>query len=514
MKKNIISALALSLVLFAAPYVHHASAAGWSTTTLSVGPWWNIATSADGTRSMVIEDPTTVSSSRVMITTDSGLHWTAVTSIGIHHWTDVSSSLDGVHLIAVADPNIVATSNDAGVTWSTTTLPVTGTRSVTSDGTGKYLALTTASDFFTSNDYGATWARSTTMPAGSLNPVKYSSDGSHLYAQRTSSDTTILYSLDHGASWASYTTAPFSSYKIATNANGKYLVLGLGGTTYGAPAVSSDYGASWIVPSMPSARHFWNSFAVDATGQHMEAVDGLTNAVWLSNDYGSTWSADTTPTTGGIYAVGSSSNGKFLIAAQTAGTAWTKSYSLKVTTGTASALATTSATLAGTLSDDGRANGATTIAFDWGRTTSYGSTLGAGTTTALGAFNATLTGLECNVTYYFRAKASNDTGSVVAPTGGTFHTPACNVNINSGGLNATGTFTDGTTIVRTSALPAHGGSVVSYSSSGCTIKTGTGQTTGTSLAGKETTCAIDVTTPLAQSLSTYFAKVFPSAGSN
>jgi len=84
-----------------------------------------------------------------------------------------------------------------------------------------------------------------------------------------------------------------------------------------------------------------------------------------------------------------------------------------VTTGAASALTTTGATLNGTVSSNGAS---TTVTFDYGLTTGYGNTVTATQSPlAVGAsgsaVSAALTGLPCNTLYHFRAKGVNNAGT-------------------------------------------------------------------------------------------------------
>jgi uncharacterized protein DUF4347/fibronectin type III domain protein/exosortase sorting signal-containing protein len=97
------------------------------------------------------------------------------------------------------------------------------------------------------------------------------------------------------------------------------------------------------------------------------------------------------------------------------------------TTNAATAISATGATLNGTVNDNGAI---TSVSFDYGTTTGYGTnrTATTGATVAAGAGNTaaavSITGLSCNTTYHFRVKATNSAGT----TGGsdrTFTTTAC-----------------------------------------------------------------------------------------
>ena len=81
-----------------------------------------------------------------------------------------------------------------------------------------------------------------------------------------------------------------------------------------------------------------------------------------------------------------------------------------VTTGTATNITTTSASLQGTLTSIGSYT-SIVVYFEYGTSVSYGTSTAAQTLTASGIFQSAITGLNNNVTYHFRANAS--VGSIV-----------------------------------------------------------------------------------------------------
>jgi len=81
--------------------------------------------------------------------------------------------------------------------------------------------------------------------------------------------------------------------------------------------------------------------------------------------------------------------------------------SLIITTGSATSVTATEATLNGTLADLGTFNDVT-VSFEWGTTTSYGTETTPETMTATGSFNASISELSIGTTYHFRAKAVAD----------------------------------------------------------------------------------------------------------
>ncbi|MBS4095369.1 MAG: hypothetical protein KGZ83_00855, partial [Sulfuricella sp.] len=168
-----------------------------------------------------------------------------------------------------------------------------------------------------------------------------------------------------------------------------------------------------------------------------------------------------------------------------------------VTTGSATTLTDSGATLGGTVNDN---NADTTVTFDYGTTTGYGSNVAATTGgTVVGgsgstAVSVTLAGLSCATTYHFRVKGQNSggtsngndqtfatstctavpttpSGTTTLPTGGGSASP-------SGGqtLIVTENGKDGTTIVLPTAPGSSGTNIVQVNLPG----TGTIATSSTS----------------------------------
>lgn len=93
-------------------------------------------------------------------------------------------------------------------------------------------------------------------------------------------------------------------------------------------------------------------------------------------------------------------------------------------TGSASSMTQTSATLNGTVNDNGAAS---TVTFEYGTTSSYGTTAAGGSVAAgagVTAVTAAISGLSCGTTYHFRVAGTNSTGSTYG-SDATFTTAAC-----------------------------------------------------------------------------------------
>lgn len=126
-----------------------------------------------------------------------------------------------------------------------------------------------------------------------------------------------------------------------------------------------------------------------------------------------------------------------------------------VTTGAATSLSVTEATLNGTVTSNGAS---TTVTFDYGLTTAYGSSAAAAQSPLVAgasgtAVSAAVTGLACNTTYHFRAKGVNSAGT----TNGndlTFTTSACPTvtSIDTAGANPTNAASVSWTVIFSSSV--------------------------------------------------------------
>ena len=207
-----------------------------------------------------------------------------------------------------------------------------------------------------------------------------------------------------------------------------------------------------------------------------------------------------------------------------------------VTTGTATAIGNTTATVDGTVNPVGTA---TTYQFEYGTTTTYGQTT---TATAAGAgvlavpVNAALTGLIPGTTYHFRITADNGSGptpgadATFTTTGGPVTGPTVAIapttatltgTVNPSGSATTYTFQYGTTTAygqQTAAQSAGSGTSAFAASAGITGLTPattyhyriTATTGTTTLAGSDQTFL----TPGTPTASTLTAATNPVAGNN
>lgn len=137
------------------------------------------------------------------------------------------------------------------------------------------------------------------------------------------------------------------------------------------------------------------------------------------------------------------------------------------TTGSASSISASSATLGGTISSNGAS---TTVTFEYGTTASYGSSATAAQSPLVSgasgsSVSAAINGLTCNTTYHFRVKGVNSVGPTNGPDA-TFTTSACAPTATTGAASSI------------SATGATLGATVSSNGASTTVTFDYGTTTG------------------------------------
>jgi hypothetical protein len=205
----------------------------------------------------------------------------------------------------------------------------------------------------------------------------------HYYRAKADGDGDAVYGVEK--SFTTPTTAPSVTTNDVTSVattsatlNGELSSLG----TASSINVSFEWGAatgSYAHTTADQARTSTGAFSADLTGL--------------------------TPGTTYYYRAKADGDGDAVYGAEKTFTTLTTPPSL--TTGSATEVRCTSATLNGILDSLGTA-GSVEVSFEWGLTTAYGSETTPGSKTTTGDFNATLTNLSPSITYHFRAKAVGD----------------------------------------------------------------------------------------------------------
>ena len=422
-------------------------------TSAGLHPWTAVASSSDGTKLVaVVGGPGGNTQGYIYTSIDSGVTWTQRTSAGLRHWRSVASSPDG-NEIAVgvcdygANDNYIYISLDGGVTWTQSTPSVSSCWASIAIAPGISTKGTQYFDFHIVADHNNGYTYSATYFMG--DPIiflwdKIQNSGPRQWtaiAASTSGDKFValpvngyIYTTLGGFPWTERTSAGIHQWtSVASSADGLKLIAASIQGTYGYLYTSVDSGVSWTQRNSAGS-HEWVSVASSSDGTKLVAAV-LSGYIYTSTDSGLTWVQQTSAGSRGWYSVASSSDGTKLVAVDQNGGyiyTYTDSQSSNVptlTTQGATAITQIGATLNGNLTATGGAN-ATTRGFNYGLTTSYGTTTTETGSFNTGAFSKNITGLTCGKTYHYQSYATNSNG-----TGNgddmTFNTSVCNVVVKT-----------------------------------------------------------------------------------
>ena len=264
-------------------------------------------------------------------------------------WFDIGMDSDGSFIVALAgnSADIPATSTDYGITWSNIA-PVN--RSYTVDiacsQTGQYLICVVHNDsLFISNDYGATWTAPNIYPSDPPNTGNYwscvdiSGDGSFMIAAMHSVSYSIRAevwtSLDYGNTWILRTVGSQDVHRtncirVACNEDGSHIVLSMSGPwiqpdRIGPLYLSSDYGATWsLCTTITPTNNRLIGLDINSDGSTIIACAGgyglySDKGVWISTDYGGSWNKIITDGSDywNWYSVACNSDGSCMVACHT-----------------------------------------------------------------------------------------------------------------------------------------------------------------------------------------------------
>ena len=332
----------------------------------------------------------------IYTSTDYGYGWEKRTSTGKQRWLSVASSSDGTKLIAGSE-GYIYTSTDNGATWTQRTSA--GSKnwvSVASSSDGEKLVAVGNGYIYTSTDSGATWTQRTNAGNRAWQSISSSSNGTKLVAAVGSNNCAgqsslvgyIYTSTDSGATWTERTSSGIHMWgSVASSSDGMKLI---GTACYDNVHTSTDGGVTWTAQTIPG-NHRWASSASSADGTKLVAGDYI-GLIYTSVDN----SKNTAPT---------------------------------LTTTNATGTTLTTATLNGNLTATGGVN-AITRGFNYGLTTSYGTTTTETGSFNTGAFSKNITGLTCGKTYHYQSYASNPFHTGYGDDM-TFNTSVCNVVVKT-----------------------------------------------------------------------------------
>jgi hypothetical protein len=345
------------------PGIYHSTDAGvtWTDLNVSLGgkriddnTWFSVASSADGSKIVAVDQKyysTQESSDRadagygaLWTSTDSGETWAIQAVPGMNRrWTAVAMSGNGNVIIGLIYNYDHWISRDGGERWLKGGNDGTEWRQVAVSSNGKKMMAMAEgpSPMLASPDSGVTWAG--VGPERRWEDVSLSADGSRLAATAYGNNcpkrnddgsygkyddpAEILTSENSGAGWTSRSKSKSWSL-IRSSADGKVLAAAssvtdrmanghIRGNRRSQIFISNDYGATW---TPHGTEQYWTGLAVSSDGSRMAAV-GKETQVYVSDDSGENWTPHETARE--WVAIASSADGAKLVAAAISGRIYT-----------------------------------------------------------------------------------------------------------------------------------------------------------------------------------------------
>jgi hypothetical protein len=261
-------------------YVSTDSGDNWNDKN-SVRAWSDVSISANG-----IIQTAVVKGGQIYVSIDTGNNWTAKDSV--RDWVSVSITADGVSQIAVVNGGQIYVSIDTGDNWfARNTFTYFNGISISSNG----IIQTKVSALFTniipyiyvSYDSGNTWF---IKDLGEhFRDVSISSDGSIQTAVANYGQ--IWLSTNSGVDWNLIPSSPLTFWdSISISADGKYQTAVGGSGSYHKIYISYDYGSTWSITG-PFKR--WSAVAISSDGKYQTAVVSNSGNIYISNNYGTSW---------------------------------------------------------------------------------------------------------------------------------------------------------------------------------------------------------------------------------
>jgi hypothetical protein len=142
------------------------------------------------------------------------------------------------------------------------------------------------------------------------NIVKVSSTGQYMLLV-ANYPYQVYLSSNYGNNWTSIATANGTIYNLAISDNGQYIVYVVGGGS-GNVYISNNFGASFSTAGSPGVSS-WRGVAMSSSGQYI-TLTSFNSYIWVSSNYGVSYTAKTAyPSTGWIPVV-MSQNGQYQVA--------------------------------------------------------------------------------------------------------------------------------------------------------------------------------------------------------
>jgi hypothetical protein len=244
-------------------YTSTNAGATWTPTSAPAKPWAAMASSADG-KVLLAVVPNPSGPGGIYTSTNYGGTWVSNSVVGnSYQWDAAAASADGHTLIVAGNfSSPVYYSTNTGATWSSNGIPIGYWTSVACSGDGTKLAAATSGTYCFSTNAGVSW--SNYLASGSSVLVS-SADASHLFLYGSG----MLVSTNWGVNWQS-AGQPNGAMQMASSSDAKKLVALYSISSVGNVYVSTDFGTTWTASYAPVTA--WRAIGLSADGTRMVAV--------------------------------------------------------------------------------------------------------------------------------------------------------------------------------------------------------------------------------------------------
>jgi hypothetical protein len=236
-------------------------------------------------------------------------------------WACVASSADGKTLAAGSYDGYLYTSQNAGRTWVSNNLPLLNWDNITISANGSRLTAAAPYSFvnggfvnggiYMSTNYGNTWQLSANSNWRSM---AGSRDGTKLVGSYGDNIYQVIVSTNSGNNWTIYSQPGRGLGRLACSADGSTF---LGSDTGNEIYISKNFGATWSLTGAPTT-NYWLSLAASADGNTLYAAAwyDMQNdrvCIFASTNSGTTWYA-AGPLKAPWYSIAGSDDGTKLVA--------------------------------------------------------------------------------------------------------------------------------------------------------------------------------------------------------
>jgi hypothetical protein len=296
-------------------YVWTQAGLNWIKTPCPAANWYNCALSYSGQYQMAVAN-----SGQMYVSANYGNTWTSITtayglssnSIG---WTWCAISSTGQYMTAgyqlTGTIGGIYLSSTYGQTWNYIQVSNYYVQALPMSASGQYMMAvpgysgsTISGYIYISSNYGQTWTQTTQSFSGTGgNGAVVSGTGQYmLYVYNSVSYLSSTY----GQTWSALSLA--SPGAIAISYSGQYIVISNGSS---GVYISSNYGVSFSTNTTPTSSFY---ISMTSSGQYVFINTYNNGTIYLSTNYGATFSTVTTTNFANMYASGISGSGQYQMA--------------------------------------------------------------------------------------------------------------------------------------------------------------------------------------------------------